>query len=92
MSEDPSTGTESASAEATTPTPPELIPALASFERGDFRGATAAATALLAGQPAPELADAARVLLARMAPDPWAVRVGLLALTLLAIVAAVFVR
>jgi hypothetical protein len=72
------------------PPPPELLPALARFERGDFQGAAAAATALLASQPGPEVETAARALLARLAPDPWALRLGLLALTLLAIVAAIF--
>jgi hypothetical protein len=72
------------------PPPPELLPALARFDRGNFRGATAALSALLAGQPAPDVAEAARALLARMAPDPWALRLGLLAVTLLAIVTAIF--
>jgi len=83
-----------APAEAAKPpaTPPELLPALARFERGDFRGASAEAATLLTGQPSPELAAAARALGARMAPDPWALRFGLLALTLLAIVVAFFGR
>jgi hypothetical protein len=71
------------------PPPPALLPALARFERGDFRGATALARALLADAD-PEVQGAARDLLARMAPDPWALRLGLLALALLAIVAVVF--
>jgi hypothetical protein len=38
------------------------------------------------------VAAAARALLARMAPDPWAIRLGLLALTLLAVVAGIYAR
>jgi hypothetical protein len=70
--------------------PAEVRPALARFERGDFRGATADLDALLAAQPASDVAAAAHALADRMAPDPWALRFGLLALTLLAIVVAVF--
>jgi hypothetical protein len=77
---------------AAPPAPPaEVLPALALFERGDFRAASAAVAPLLA-HPIPEVQSAARALLARMAPDPWAVRLGLLAVTLLALVAAIFAR
>jgi hypothetical protein len=84
---------ETPTAEAPPPPPPPaaLLPALARFERGDYVGATAAATAL-ASDADPEVQEAARALLARMAPDPWAIRVGLLALTLLALVAGLFVK
>jgi hypothetical protein len=73
------------------PPPEALLPALAKFERGDFRGATTLATAL-AAHADPEVQVAARALLARMAPDPWALRLGLLALTLLAILTAIYLR
>jgi hypothetical protein len=73
------------------PPPAALLPALALFERGDFPAAGRAAQAL-AGDADPEVAAAARALLARLSPDPWAVRLGLLAVILLAVVAAVYVR
>jgi hypothetical protein len=72
------------------PPPSAVLPALEQFQRGDFRAATATLEALLATRPEPEVETAARALLARMAPDPWALRFGLLALALLAIVATVF--
>jgi hypothetical protein len=91
MTTEPTVPDQSDRAEAApAPPPPELLPALARFERGDFRGAAADAAALLAAQPGPEVESAARTLLARVAPDPWALRLGLLALTLLAMVAAIF--
>jgi hypothetical protein len=73
------------------PPPPELMPALARFERGDFRGARQELEALLARKPAPETASAGRELLARLAPDPWAVHLGLGTLVLLLLVAIVYV-
>ena len=73
------------------PPPAALLPALAAFERGDFRAAGEQAGALLA-DPDPEVQAAARPLLGRMAPDPWAIRLGLLALTLLALITGLFVR
>jgi hypothetical protein len=76
--------------EATAP-PAEILPALASFERGDFRGASASVAPLLT-HPTPQVQSAARALAARMATDPWAVRLGLLAVTLLALVTAIFAR
>ena len=85
---------ESPPAAATAPAPPPpaaVLPALAMFERGDWAGATARAR-VLAADPDPAVQAAAQDLLARMAPDPWAFRVGLLALTLLAIVTGVYVR
>jgi hypothetical protein len=73
------------------PPPPELQPALAAFERGDFRAATAACQALLASPPSPEVAAAARALLARMAPDPWALRFGIAALALIALLVGIYI-
>jgi len=74
------------------PPPPEaLLPALASFERGDWVAATAEARRLLS-DPDPQLQTAARDLLGRMAPDPWAIRAGLLSLVLLVIIAITYIR
>jgi hypothetical protein len=73
------------------PPPPELLPALVLFDGGDLRGADAAARALLAGKPAPEVEEAARGLLARLAPDPWALRLGVLAAGLLALLCGLYV-
>jgi hypothetical protein len=83
---------EPAKPEAPPPPPPPaaLLPALATFERGDWASATAQAGALLS-DPDPEVQAAARALMARMAPDPWAIRVGLLSLALLVIVAVSYV-
>lgn len=73
------------------PAPPELAPALALFDRGDFRGTRAAVAALLASSPSPEVAAAARALQARTESDPWALRIGLVALGLLALVIGIYV-
>jgi hypothetical protein len=74
------------------PPPPEaVLPALASFERGDWVAATAEGRRLLS-DPDPLVQTAARDLLARMAPDPWAIRAGLLSLALLAIIAITYIR
>jgi hypothetical protein len=73
------------------PPPAALLPALASFERGDLVAAGQQAR-LLVENPDPDIQSAARELLARMAPDPWAVRFGLLALALLVLLAVVYVR
>jgi hypothetical protein len=73
------------------PPPPELLPALAQFERGDWVAATALVRPLAASADT-VVQSAARALLARMAPDPWAIRVGLLTLALLVIVAATYIR
>jgi hypothetical protein len=78
-------------APAPAPPPEELLPALAAFERGDFRQARLLVAALLAGSPTPEVAAAARALEGRMAPDPWAIRVGLVALAVLALVAGIYI-
>lgn len=73
------------------PHPPELDPAWALFDRGDWRGAAAEIAALLASNPPDEVAAASRALAARMAPDPWALRVGLAALGLLALLCVLYV-
>jgi hypothetical protein len=73
------------------PPPAALLPALGRFERGDIVGATTETRALLA-DPDPEVQEAARDLLARMGPDPWALRFGLLALGLLVLLVLVYVR
>lgn len=79
-------------APAPPPPPPELVPAHTAFERGDFRSATSLARAVLAASPPKELEAAARELLARMAPDAWAIRLGIAALALLALVAGLYIR
>jgi hypothetical protein len=73
------------------PPPPELAPAVARFDRGDFRGARAELRALLAGAPTPEVQSAARDLASRMAPDPWALRAGLASAALLALLVWLYV-
>jgi hypothetical protein len=84
--------------EKTTPGPPppprlvELLPAWERFDRGDFRGARALARALIAAARTQDVEKGARDFLAVLAPDPWAVRFGLLALALLVLVTALYVR
>jgi hypothetical protein len=74
------------------PPPPEALePALACLARGDFAGARAAAERVLRGQPTPEEAAAARALLDRLAVDPWALRVGVAAVFVLALLVARYV-
>jgi hypothetical protein len=77
--------------EAPAPPPAALLPALASFERGDRVAAAAQARPLLDSAD-PEVQAAARALMARMAPDPWAVRFGLMAAVLLLILVIVYLR
>src|SRR5262245_61439055 len=72
------------------PPPPELVPAHEAFARGDFRTARAAATALLATKPTSDLDAAARALIARMAPDPWVLRIGVAAIALIVLVTAAY--
>ena len=62
---------------------PELGPALARFEAGDFREAHRLCDALLGLHPQGPVADAARVFKDRLSPDPWALRIGLFTLALL---------
>ena len=62
---------------------PELAPALARFEAGDFREANRLTDALLGLHADGPVADAARTLKRRLAPDPWAVRIGIGSLALL---------
>ena len=76
---------------APAPPPPELSPALALFEQGNFAGARRSVAEILAGNPGPELATAARELADRLEPDPWGIRVGLLALAMLALVTGIYV-
>jgi hypothetical protein len=86
-------GSKSAQAPAPEPPPAELLPALAAFERGDFRRARRLLAALLPSGDAgsPEVTAAARALEARMAADPWAVRVGIAAAAVLALVAGTYI-
>jgi hypothetical protein len=63
---------------------------MAAFDRGDFVAAAAAARPLV-DSPDPEVQAAARALLDRLAPDPWAIRLGLLAVIALALVAGIYV-
>ncbi len=73
------------------PPPAELEPALALFERGDFLATRRTLQALLGENPRPEVAAAARALLGRLEPDPWAVRAGVIALALLALMTGIYV-
>jgi hypothetical protein len=73
------------------PPPPELEPALSAFERGDFLATRRSIAQILAGNPGPELAAAARELSGRLEPDPLAVRAGVIALALLALVTGIYV-
>jgi hypothetical protein len=76
-----------------TETPPAaLAGATARFERGDFLGARLEIQRVLAAHPDPEVEAAGRALLARMAPDPWAARFGVLVLVILALVTGLYVR
>ncbi len=76
---------------AATP-PDEVLRALARFERGDFLGARTDLDALLATNPSAAVADAARDILGRMTPDPWALRIGLGALALLILLSLAYLR
>jgi len=74
------------------PPPPELAIALASFDRGDFFGTRTEIAAALAAHPTAEMQQAARALVDRMAPDPWALRVGVGAFLLLLIACNQYLR
>jgi hypothetical protein len=74
------------------PPPPAAAEATARFERGDFLGARLEVQRLLAAPRDPEVEAAARALIARMAPDPWAARFGVLVLVVLALVTGLYVR
>jgi hypothetical protein len=67
------------------------MPALEAFERGDFLAARRLLAEILAGNPRPDLAAAARELSGRLEIDPWAVRAGVIALALLALVTGIYV-
>jgi hypothetical protein len=69
--------------EVTAPDPPELAPARALLDRGDYRGALALLRPLAKAPPSPEIERAANALLAQLAPDPRALVVGLGAVALL---------
>jgi len=69
----------------------EIAPAAAAFERGDFQATRAQLRKLLATEPPEPVALAARKLLDRMAPDPWAMRIGIGAAGLLALVVLLYV-
>ncbi len=86
--DDPTAGGEP---RAEAPPPAALAPALARFAAGDFDGARRAARALLAAGPPAEVEAAARALLAHLAPDPWALRVGAGTLVLLVALAVGYV-
>jgi hypothetical protein len=73
------------------PPPPQLAPALALFERGDFLSVRREVARILASNPTPELAAAARELAARLEVDAFAVRAGVIALALLALVTGIYV-
>ena len=73
------------------PPPPELVPAETAFERGDFRAARALTDQLLASTSSPEVEVAARSLLSRMAMDPWAFRIALVASAVLALIIGAYV-
>ena len=73
------------------PPPAALLPALASFERGDLVAAAAQARPMLESTDA-EVQAAARDLLARMAPDPWAICFGMMAAVLLLILVVIYLR
>jgi hypothetical protein len=89
---DRSTDKQAAEAPAPAPPPPEqLRPALAAFDRGNFREARRLLEALLAGNPSPEVAAAAQALEARMAPDRAAVGVAMAALGVLALVIGIYI-
>ena len=72
------------------PPPPELVPAWERFEAGDFAGARRELRRLLATQPTPSVAAAARVLSARLDVDPWALGAGLFALAVLVVVTGAY--
>jgi hypothetical protein len=73
------------------PPPPELAPALAAFDRGDFREVQRLTAALLANSPSAEVTAATQALRARLAIDPWAFRVALIAAGLLAVITGAYV-
>ncbi len=70
--------------------PPELAHAYARFHAGDFAGVRTELAEIVSKNPSAEVIAAARDLAARLDIDPWAFRVGLFALGLLALVAAAY--
>lgn len=77
--------TAPSSAALPAPPPPALLPALALFERGDFRGTRTELDRLTAaqGSSSPEIAAAATSLRSRIDIDPYGFAVGLFALGIL---------
>ena len=71
--------------------PPALQPAKAAIDRGDFRQGRRLIIDVLAGNPSAELAAAARDLQSATENDPWAVRLGLAAVTVLALVVGAYI-
>ena len=87
--------TDSSSSLSPAPPPPALLPALALFERGDFRATRQALDRLVAPDASaasgpPELRVAVRSLRRRLDIDPAAFVVGGLALGLLVLVATTY--
>jgi hypothetical protein len=87
----PPTTTVAEPAIAPAPLPTELAPAQAALDRGDFRQARQLVAAILAADPSPEVATAARALQAVTENDPWALRFGLIAAGVLALVIGAYI-
>lgn len=73
------------------PLPPELETAGAALERGDFRQARRLITEVLATNPPEPVSSAAHDLQRSTENDPWAVRLGLLAAAVLALVVGAYI-
>ena len=73
------------------PLPPELLPAQEAIDRGDFRQARTLLAAIRAGSPGTEVASAARTLQAATESDPWALRFGLIATGVLALLVGAYI-
>lgn len=78
-------------APAEPPLPPVLAPARAAFDRGNYRQARALVASALASDPSPEVAGAARTMMAAIENDPWAIRFALIAAGILALVIGAYV-
>lgn len=76
---------------AEAPLPPALRPAQEAIDRGDFRRGRALLVQVQASDPGAEVAAAARALKLATDNDPWAVRFGLLAMGLLALVIGAYI-
>ena len=73
------------------PLPVELEPAKQALDRGDFRQGRSAIEAVLASNPSAEVAAAARELRSATENDPWAVRFGLAAVAVLALMVGAYI-